>query len=286
MWTRNKSCSHNNNSLQWRFDMATLPKNKKEFISSLKQKEVTTIKGKRLTKCTLAVLKEEYFVHFPDMKPKEEPVKKAPKKKAVAKAETKEQVEQPVKSEKEQVADCANMDMAALLQLATEVSKDAKKAGKENKEQITKPSKVRKSKWSDVIPLLLASQANQNKDGSFTFSLQEVIDLTGMPVTNEKTGKPSSWTIYSGDWKPTYKGIGSSVVLLGHCAQVKGAPSSKEARQQFDATQASNWTLTLSPITPEQQIALMEPRLKGKIKNWVYTVQQFNTVKAQLDSQE
>ena len=267
--------------------MATLPKTKKAFISALNEKQITSLKGKTLKKCTLAQLEQEYFVHFPEMQPKEEPVKKAaPKKKAVAKAETKEQVQEPVKSEKEQVADIAAMDMAALMQLASQVSKAAEKAGKENKEEITKPTKARKSKWSDVIPLLLQSQANQNKDGSFTFSLQEVIDLTGMSVTNEKTGKPASWTIYSGDWKPTYKGIGSNVVLLGLQAQVKGAPSKKEDREKFDASQATGWSLTLSPITPEQQIALMEPRLKGKIKNWVYTQEQYNAVKAKLNAQE
>lgn len=267
--------------------MATLPKTKKAFIAELNKKEVTSIKGKTLKKCTIPMLKAEYFVHYPEMQPKEEPVKKAaPKKKEEVKAETTEQVQEPVKSEKEQVENIANMDMAALLQLASQVSKDAEKAGKENKEEITKPTKARKSKWSDVIPLLLQSQANQKADGSFIFTLQEVIDLTGMSITNEKTGKPASWTIYSGDWKPTYKGIGSNVVLLGHQAQVKGAPSKKEDREKFDASQATGWSLTLSPITPEQQIKLMEPRLKGKIKNWVYTQEQYNAVKAKLDAQE
>jgi len=274
--------------------MATLPKTKKAFIAELNKKEVTSIKGKALKKCTVFALKAEYFVHFPEMKPKQEPVKKAAPKKVAPKKtankkkasnETSEKKEGVKLTEKEQVAKIADMDMAAVIQMAKQVAADAAKSGLDNKEEITKPTKARKSKWSDVIPLLLASTQNQKKDGSYSFTLQEVIDLTGMPTKNKK-GEPSSWTIYSGDWKPTYKGIGSNVVLLGHQAQVKGAPSSKAARKQFDASQATNWTLTLSPITPEQQIALMEPRLKGRIKNWVYTQQQFNTVKAKLDAQE
>ena len=160
--------------------MATLPKNKKEFISSLKAQNIDKVEGKLLKKCTVTILRNAFLKLHPELAPKVEE-KKEEKKELAKDVPTTDEV--------------ASMDIAALMQKAKEVAKAAQEEGEKNKEEIVKPTKARKSKWSDVIPLLLASQGNQNKDGSYTFSLQEVIDLTGMPTTNSKTGKPARWTI-------------------------------------------------------------------------------------------
>ena len=261
--------------------MAQLPKTKKEFIKALNASNITKINGKALKKLTVPVIKAEFFKHFPDLAPKVEA------KKEVKKEASKQEVK---KQEKEAIKEIANMSSAEIMQMAQKVAVEAKLQGEKNAKEITKPTKARKSKWSDVIPLLLASTQNQNKDGSYTFSLQEVIDLTGMPTREEDPkkksfGKIKSWVGFSGDWKPTYKGLGSNIVLLGYKAQVKGAPSTKDKRLSFDESDNS-WNVTLYPISLEDTVKLMEPRLKGKIKQFVYTQQQLDAVKAKIESQE
>ena len=245
---------------------------KKKLITVLKNEGVKKINGKYLAKCNIATLKEELYKLRPDLQPAE-PVKKAVLKKEDKKEE--EQVEEKI--------DVMNMSGAEIMQKALAVAAAAKKAGEANKDKITK-RRVTRSKWADEIKKLLESENNKSEDGVYSFSLQEVIDLTGWETQSKRNPqKCASWVLFSGDWKPTYKGLGSAFVLLGYKATVKGAPSSKANREAFSVSGNQNWQVKIEPISHKQQLDLVVPRVKGTIKHWVYTQEQLSELRANID---
>jgi len=242
--------------------MATkLPKTKKEFIALLKEAKVGMVGGKRLSKATLPQLKEKYIELNPEM---EKEFKQAASKKEEAK-------KQP-----EKVEEIKSLSTAELLQLAAE----AKKQGEANKEQIVSKT-ARKSKWSAHIVSLINAVDKKDGDGVYSFALQDVLDLTGLKDKNAKGGL-SAWISYGGDWKPTYKGVGKAVLLHGYIATVKGSPGASKSKQA--AFDPSGWSLVLTPVTAEKQIELMKPRLKGVIKNWIYTQEELSDIESKLTS--
>ena len=274
-------------------NVTIIPKTKKELIKALKPL-TSEINGKKLAKCLFPTLKKEFIKHFPnaqEAKQEDKTAKKTTKKASVKKQATKQATKQPAKEDKVEAkkedavstSDVEKMSSSELIAFAMKMAEQAKKAGEANKEEITKKRKSRKSKWTDSIKALLSSDKHKNKDGSFSFTLQDVIDITGLEPKGD-SGSLSSWVIYSGDWKPTYRGVGSNVVLLGFQAKVTGAPSNKAKRASFDLSKNS-WSLTLSPITASEALKLMVPRAKGTIKNWVYTSEQISDMRLKADSE-
>lgn len=274
-------------------NVTIIPSTKKELIKALKPL-ISEINGKKLAKCLFPTLKKEFVKHFPDAqeaKKEEKTAKKATKKASVKKQATKQATKQPAKEDKVEAkkedavstSDVEKMSSSELIAFAMKMAEKAKKAGEANKEEITKKRASRKSKWADSITALLGSDKHKNKDGSYSFTLQDVIDITGLLPVSE-SGSLKSWVIYSGDWKPTYRGVGSNVVLLGFQAKVTGAPSNKTKRASFDLADNS-WKLTLSPITASEALKLMVPRAKGTIDNWVYTSEQVSDMRAKADSE-
>jgi hypothetical protein len=250
---------------------------KKDWIKLIKAQDstVTQIGKRKLSKALVKDLKALALQLNPEVKAI---VDASEKKEATPKQEVKEEPKAD-KVEKPKI-DVDKLDVADLMQIASKMQADALKHGKENKEEITKPKKkraTRKSKWSDTISTLLLDSSKMGKDGVYRFSLQEVIDLTGLDP--KKNGKLSSWVSYGGDWKPTYKGVGKAVCLLGFKGQVSGAPGANKDKQSSFDLDENSWELRLTPFSSiEEQVKMMEARKEGVIKNWVYTQSEIDAV--------
>tara|TARA_Y100000114_G_scaffold157188_1_gene187861 strand:- start:260 stop:1042 length:783 start_codon:yes stop_codon:yes gene_type:complete len=252
---------------------------KKQLIDQLLAMGIKEINGKALSKCSNAILLNKLNPAPVEAKAETKPSKSVAKAKPKAKASNKKQAPKKSPAIKE-------MTDAEKIAFAMKLAEEAKNQGVANKDKITKPRKVTKSKWADQVAKLIASESHKSKDGTYRFSLKEVIDLTGWNAQSPKNPKKcASWILYAGDWKPTYRGLGSSFVLAGYEAQVTGAPSNKQSRESYVVKDDAKWEVIIKPLSHKQQLDYVVPRVKGTIKNWVYTQEQLSELRMNINSE-